>query len=260
MWVTAILSPVSEATQEEEIQSEATQWVSEFEQLARGFADATDENARLQLAVDSAVALIGTCDHSGITVNESGGVLTRVSSDDVVRRANELQYELGQGPCLNFHRDHDTMIVVDLANDERWPVWAPKVHHELGVSSMMSLLIYANDNSYGALSLYAAHGQRFNVDDVAVAQALAGHLALSMSAEREIDQLGMAIISRLVIGRAEGILMERLAITADQAFDYLRRTSNDLNRKLVTVASDIARTKELPDHGRPPRARGVDAT
>lgn len=47
-------------------------------------------------------------------------------------------------------------------------------------------------------------GHQFDVDDVAVAQALAGHLAISMSAEREIDQLGMAIISRLVIGRAEG--------------------------------------------------------
>ena len=68
-----------------------------------------------------------------------------------------------------------------------------------------------------------------------------------MSAEREIDQLGMAIISRLVIGRAEGILMERLDISADQAFDYLRRISSTTNRKLVAVASDIARTRTLPD-------------
>ena len=67
-----------------------------------------------------------------------------------------------------------------------------------------------------------------------------------MSAEREIDQLGMAIISRLVIGRAEGILMERLDLTADQAFDYLRRISSTTNRKLVAVASDIARTRTLP--------------
>ena len=57
----------------------------------------------------------------------------------------------------------------------------------------------------------------------------------------------MAIISRLVIGQAQGILMERLDISADQAFDYLRRASNDLNRKLVSVASDIARTRKLPD-------------
>ena len=227
--------------------TEATQRLSEFEQLARAFANASDENARLQLAVDSAVTLVDTCDHAGITVNEGGRPFTRVSSDDVVRRANELQYVLNDGPCLNFQRDQDTVVVADLATDQRWPVWAPKVHHELGARSMMSLLVYTDGHSYGALSLYATGDHGFDMDDVAVAQALAGHLALAMSAEREIDQLGMAIISRLVIGQAQGILMERLNISADQAFDYLRRASNDLNRKLVSVASDIARTRKLPD-------------
>ena len=221
--------------------------MSEFERLARAFRSAPDEDARLRLAVEAAIGLVAKCSHAGITINEKGGLLTRVSSDDMVRRANELQYELGEGPCLSVRKDQDTMISVDLETETRWPVWAPKVHHELGASSMMSLLVFTGENTYGALSLYAVGGQRFDVDDVAVAQTLAGHLALSMSAEREIDQLGMAIISRLVIGRAEGILMERLDITADQAFDYLRRISSHTNRKLVAVASDIARTRTLPD-------------
>ena len=220
--------------------------MSEFEEFARALRSASDEDARLRRAVDAAVSLVATCDHAGITIHEKGGLLTRVSSDDFVRRANELQHELGEGPCLSVRKDQDTMIVVDLTTEERWPVWAPKVHHEFGASSMMSLLVYTDDDSYGALSLYAVGG-RFDVDDVAVAQALAGHLALSMSAEREIDQLGMAIVSRLVIGRAEGILMERLDVNADQAFDYLRRISSQTNRKLVAVASDIARTRMLPN-------------
>lgn len=220
--------------------------MSEFEQLARALRSAPDEDARLQVAVASAIRLVSKCDHAGITINEKGGLFTRVSSDDFVRRANELQYELGEGPCLSVRKDQDTMIVVDLATEERWPEWAPQVHHEFGASSMMSLLVFTDDDSYGALSLYAVGGHQFDVDDVAVAQALAGHLALSMSAEREIHQLGMAIISRLVIGRAEGILMERLDVSADQAFDYLRRISSQTNRKLVVVASDIARTRTLP--------------
>jgi hypothetical protein len=40
--------------------------------------------------------------------------------------------------------------------------------------------------------------------------------------------------------------MERLDVSADQAFDYLRRISSQTNRKLVAVASDIARTRMLP--------------
>ena len=220
--------------------------MSEFEQLARAFRAAPDEDARLQLAVDSAVKLVETCDHAGITISEKGGLLTRVGSDDMVRRANELQYEVGEGPCLSVRQDQDTIVVTDLAAEDRWPTWASQVHQQFGATSMMSLLVYTDRDSFGALSLYAMDGKHFDPDDIAVAQALAGHLALSMSVEREIDQLKMAIISRLVIGRAEGILMERLDITADQAFDYLRRISSDTNRKLVAIASDIARTRTLP--------------
>lgn len=67
-----------------------------------------------------------------------------------------------------------------------------------------------------------------------------------MSADSEVEQLRAALESRLVIGQAQGVLMERLGIDSHQAMDYLRRTSNQLNRKLVVVAADIVRTRELP--------------
>jgi GAF domain-containing protein len=221
--------------------------VSEFSQLAQALAGAPDEGARLQIAVDSAVSLVSRCDHAGITINEKGGLLTRVSSDDVVRRANVLQHDLGEGPCLDVMREQDTLVSADLSQERRWPLWAPSVSRELGVGSMMSLLVYTDTQSYGALSLYARDGHQFDTDDVAVAQALAAHLAVVMTAGREIDQLGLALVSRIIIGRAEGILMERLDIDPDQAFDYLRRVSMHTQRKLVDLAEEIARTRRLPD-------------
>jgi AmiR/NasT family two-component response regulator len=68
-----------------------------------------------------------------------------------------------------------------------------------------------------------------------------------MAAERQIDQLGLGMNNRLVIGQAQGILMERLDITADQAFDFLRRASMHTNRKVVEIAQEIAGTRGLPD-------------
>ena len=115
------------------------------------------------------------------------------------------------------------------------------------MDSMMSLLVYSDARSFGALSLYAQNGHRFDADDVAVAQALAGHLSVVMAAEREIDQLGLALHNRTIIGQAQGVLMERFEMNADQAFDYLRRVSSNTNRKLAAVAADIARTRKLPD-------------
>jgi hypothetical protein len=121
------------------------------------------------------------------------------------------------------------------------------VHEELGVDSMMSLLLFSDGHSFGALSLYCGAGCRFDADDVAVAQALAGHLSVALASEQQIDELGLALHNRNIIGQAQGVLMERYDMTAAQAFDYLRRISSNTNRKVAVVAAEIAETRRVPD-------------
>lgn len=218
-----------------------------FTELAQALAAAPDEDTRLKVAVDAAVDLVTRCDHAGITINDNGRLVTRATSDDLVCRANALQSELAEGPCLDVRRDQNTIVSPSLAGERRWPAWAPRVHAELAVDSMMSLLVYTDEQSFGALSLYCEDGCRFDADDVAVAQALAGQLSVIMEAERQIDQLGLGLHNRNVIGQAQGILMERFDMTANQAFDFLRRVSSNSNRKVAVVASEIALTRTLPD-------------
>lgn len=114
---------------------------------------------------------------------------------------------------------------------------------------MLSLLLFTWTGSYGALSLYGDRPCAFDPSDVATAQVFAGPLAVSLVAGREIDQRGATILSRTIIGEAEGILMERFGLNADQAFEYLRRVSSANNRKLALVAEDLVRTRELPSGG-----------
>ncbi|WP_374455696.1 GAF and ANTAR domain-containing protein [Nocardioides sp.] len=223
------------------------QRMGEFSRLAQDLAATEDETARLQLAVDSAVLLVERCAHACISINEKGRNVIRVGSDDVARRANELQYEVGEGPCLDVRREQVALVCADLATERRYPSWARRAAADLEVGSMMSLLVYTDDDAYGCLSLYADRGVRFDADDVAVGETLAAHLAVTLAAGREIHGLGLALNSRLVIGRAEGILMERLGISEDQALDYLRRVSSHTNRKLVAVCEEIVRTRELPE-------------
>ena len=218
-----------------------------FTDLAQSLAAAPDEDTRLTVAVQAAVDLVTRCDHAGITINENGRLVTRASSDELVSRANALQTELAEGPCLDVRRDQNTLVSAALAVERRWPTWAPRVHAELGVDSMMSLLLYTDEQSFGALSLYCEDGCRFDGDDVAVAQALAGQLSVMMAAEKQIDQLGLGLHNRNVIGQAQGILMERFDMTANQAFDYLRRMSSNSNRKVAVVAAEIAHTRRLAD-------------
>ena len=81
---------------------------------------------------------------------------------------------------------------------------------------------------------------------MATGQALAAQISVALAAEREIEQRSVAMTSRTVIGQAEGIVMERLGIDADQAFSYLRRISQTQNRKLVTICNEIVEKRQLP--------------
>jgi AmiR/NasT family two-component response regulator len=55
-----------------------------------------------------------------------------------------------------------------------------------------------------------------------------------------------AIETRDVIGQAKGILMQHRGIDADEAYEVLRRTSQQLNVKLFEIAEALAgKHKEL---------------
>lgn len=59
-----------------------------------------------------------------------------------------------------------------------------------------------------------------------------------------IHNLERALQARTVIGQAQGILMERHKLSATEAFDQLRTTSQSMNRKLRDVAADLTATGE----------------
>src|SRR3954452_13469773 len=62
----------------------------------------------------------------------------------------------------------------------------------------------------------------------------------------QVEGLQEALLSRDVIGQAKGILMERLHLTPDQAFEQLRMASQHLNVKLRDVAARFAETGQWP--------------
>ena len=58
-------------------------------------------------------------------------------------------------------------------------------------------------------------------------------------------QLKGAVHSNRRIGMAMGIVMRELEISDDEAFDALRRTSQNNNRKLRDVADDVIYLRRL---------------
>jgi GAF domain-containing protein len=206
----------------------------------------------------TAVDAVEGCDHAGISlISRHGEIRTVAATDDVPLKVDAVQYEVGQGPCLNAIDQHETFLIVDLATDERWPSFSRRAAAETGVHSMLSfrLFVDGDDGTIGALNLYSRRPGAFDEHDSAVGTILAAHAAIAVQAarsEERADHLEEAVRSNREVGMAMGILMASGCSTQEQAFAALRRASQHLNRKLRDVAADVVETGQLPER----RSRG----
>jgi transcriptional regulator with GAF, ATPase, and Fis domain len=206
-----------------------------------------DVEHTLAAAVQFAVELVSGCDGAGVTMARRGQPLeTKVSTADYVARGDALQYELQEGPCMDAVWQQTMIESPDLANEKRWSTWGPRVVAELGVRSMMCIQLFADEQTVGALNMYSRTVRAFDAVDQREGEALAAHIAVAFVAAQQIEHLNAAVVSRTVIGQAEGILMERFDIDAHRAFDVLKRVSSHSNVKVHQVATELVHTRRLP--------------
>ena len=213
---------------------------------AREMQEETGAQDTMDKAVELAVRLVDHCEESGISlVHPNNGIDTPAATSDVVVRIDELQYQDDQGPCLEAIRTTQVVYSPDLAEDERWSTGGQEVVEETGVRSMLCFRLF-DDHTMGALNLYSTRVDAFDEDDRAEGLALAAHAAVAMAAAREADHLRTAMDTRMVIGQACGILMERFDLDEDRAFAVLVRVSSTTNTKLRQIAVDLVRTRKTP--------------
>jgi GAF domain-containing protein len=185
--------------------------------------------------------------HAGLTLIRARRRLETIApTDPLVEQADQLQYELDEGPCRDSSWHRETLISTDLATDQRWPRWAGKVR-ALGVASMLAVeLTDVHDRRIGSINVYWTQPREVTADDVAFANIFARHAAIALS--RSLDEAGLhvALDSRKLIGQAQGMLMERYGLDEPRAFEVLRRYSQDHNLKLRHVAEHLIATRQLP--------------
>lgn len=207
----------------------------------------------LQRIVDLAEETVEGCDGAGIFVMVDHRTETLAASNQFVLTIDRLQLEHGEGPCLDALADGTTVNAGELGDDGRWPGFSP-VAVAAGARSVLSASISTGSSS--ALNLYAHLPAAFGSIDRAKGQLFAtlARLALESAEGRAADEVKAghlieALRTRELIGQAQGILMERELITAEQAFAVLRRASQHLNVKLRNVAAALVETGEAPQTG-----------
>jgi GAF domain-containing protein len=192
-----------------------------------------------------AVRAIPGADGAGLTLLEEDRADTIVATAPFVREIDDIQYGLGQGPCITAAKEGRTVISGSLGADPRWPRFGGRVARR-GVHSVVSLPLIAPDGVVGAMNVYAHAKDVFDDRGAELGEIFAAPAAIAVQnaqvlaqTQRLATQLQAALETRGVIDRAVGILMSRTGSTEQQALDRLRSLSQHEHHKLAVVARQI---------------------
>jgi GAF domain-containing protein len=199
----------------------------------------------LQRVADLACRNIGGADVAGVTMLRDGKPTTTVYTDPTSPQIDSAQYETGVGPCLDAFRHQLVFRIESTTKDEQWPAFSQAcVDH--GIMSTLSLPLGVRGNGIGALNLYAREAAAFSEEHEQVGLMFAAQASVALanaqlydSAYRMTQQLQEALTSRAVIDQAKGMLMGQHSVSADEAFELLRRQSQRENRKLRELAQEL---------------------
>ena len=192
-----------------------------------------------------AVQAIPGADGAGLTLLEEGRSDTIVATADFVREVDDIQYGMGQGPCITAARDGQTVMSGSLGADSRWPRFGGTIAR-LGVHSVVSLPLVTPDGVVGAMNVYAHGKNAFDDRAAELGEVFAAPAAIAVQnaqvlaqTQRLAAQLKSALEIRGVVDRAVGIMMSRSGGTEHEALERLRAMSQHEHQKLALVARQI---------------------
>jgi hypothetical protein len=129
-----------------------------------------------QRIVELAVQHMPACESAAISLVRIGGHIdTPAATDEAARAVDRIQYETGQGPCLDAIREHETFLTADLAQEDRWPQFASRAEQETGIHSMLGFRLFVREDTLGALNLFSRQVGAFDDSDVAIGASFAAH-------------------------------------------------------------------------------------
>ncbi len=189
--------------------------------------------------VHAAATTVPGADYASITVRRADGHLTTTAATaPLVREADELQYELREGPCYDAVTVDSVTYSPDLLRDPQWPRFGPRVA-EMGLLSQMGLRLTNRDGEVTGLNPVLHTGRKAFEDAEGMPEMFASHAQVALGYAAQLQTLQGAIGSRETIGKAIGIIMERYDLTSERAFEFLIRLSQNSNVKLRDVAADV---------------------
>jgi transcriptional regulator with GAF, ATPase, and Fis domain len=218
------------------------------------------ESSEVYAAICVAATLLVTgCDHASLLVRRDGRYITVGASDRIAQRIDDIERIAGDGPCVDAIEEETPQIETDLTTPNQWPQLAARLVAETPVRGAMGFRILVDRRKTGALNLFSDKPNVFDTEAAGQAVVLASFASVAINAVaqgEDVSTLRRGLLSNREIGKAIGMLMMLNGVDEHEAFDVLRRYSQDLNIKLADVARAVIENRGKPIFGEGDRPSG----
>lgn len=207
-----------------------------------------DVDETLHQLAEQATEILGVLG-GGVSLMDGDELRFATAVPESVAPLEYAQEAAQQGPCVHACRTGQIVAIGDLSEvtdlTRDWVTYRATAA-ELGIGAVAGIPMRLNDQTVGALNLYATGARPWPTEDLAAVHVLADMctgLLINASQARQqqqlTEQLQQALESRLVIEQAKGIIAQSREEGIDQAFDRIRRHARNRNATLRSVANAI---------------------
>ena len=154
------------------------------------------------------------CDWASVTLRRRRNrTETVAASSDIAREADQLQYDLDEGPCLEAAITGEPRLSNQLERLRGLAPLGADAPRRSACNALLGIQLSTNDEVLGALNLYAGTAGAFTREDIDIAEIYVTHATNALTAARISSGLRTALHSRHMIGVAQGILMQHYDLT-----------------------------------------------
>lgn len=228
------------------------------------FDDAVEAMSRAPIGDSLSRPFLDLFPVSGVSIATVGPVLgseTLTATDDTALRLDELQFDLGEGPCWDAMRSGSPVLVSDAraSSSAVWPTFGPAIV-DLDVQAMFVFPVRVGPLQLGAIDLYSDRPDEMPGEAVVRAQILAravsrAVLRHTLERERRDNNLEVEPVgahSRRIVHQATGRILVQARVSADDAHLLLQGYAFSTGARVIDVATDILRgrlTFSASEHG-----------
>jgi len=196
---------------------------------------------------------------SGASISTFGAFLgpeTVSATDDRAGRIDELQFDLGEGPCWDALSTRLPVLEPNVADTAEWPAFTRAIREE-DVGAIFAFPLALGPLEIGAVDLYSDRPLTLTLQQQRQTLALSEIVSriLLRHAIADADTSHASTFSRRLVHQATGMVLAQLDTTPEDAYLIIQARAFSESRSMREIAEDIIERRitfsALPNEGTP---------